>query len=244
MTEDFWRIRSKKYDKLYWVNNTSYIDKIINMSNFNKDDLVLDVGTGTGIIAENIKSYVNHVIGLDKSKDMLNKRKVENCSFVNWDIGKKLFIDNIFDKITARMVFHHILKDLDGVFRECFNLLKQDGLLIVAEGIPPSDDPEIVEWFRDMFKYKEERKTFTKDDLIKYFINAGFVDIKHHSFKIKDFNINNWLNNSGVEQKNIDIILDLHYNANPKIKKEYNMKINGSNCIIESKHIIITGKKG
>jgi len=244
MTKDFWYIRSKKYDKLYWANNTSYIDKIITMSNFNKDDLVLDVGTGTGIVAENIKPYVNHVIGLDNSEDMLNKRKVENCSFVKWDIKEKLFVDNIFDKITARMVFHHILEDLDKVFKECFNLLKKDGLLLVAEGIPPSDDPEIINWFTNMFKYKEERKTFTKGELIKYFKNTGFIDIKYHTFKIKNFNVNEWLDNSGVKQNNIDIILRLHYNASSKIKKEYNMKKIGSDCIIESKHIIITGKKG
>lgn len=34
ITKDFWRIRSKKYDKLYWANNTSYIDKIKNNGTF------------------------------------------------------------------------------------------------------------------------------------------------------------------------------------------------------------------
>lgn len=240
---DFWKMRAEKYNDLFWSKDISYIDTIIKVSDFKKSDLVLDIGTGTGIVAKEVKPHVDHIIALDSSEDMLNKGVWGGYSFMKWDITKKLFTNNVFNKITARMVFHHILYDLDKVFSECFNILKDGGTLIVAEGVPPSNDHDIIEWFKQMFKYKEERITFTEDDLIKQFKLAGFKKVKSHKFIMKNFSINNWLDNSGIPQENIDIIIDMHINADKKIKDAYNMRINDDEILIESYHTIITGKK-
>lgn len=48
--EKFWHIRSAKYDKLFWTKDDSYIEAIIKAGDFKKSDLVLDVGTGTGVM--------------------------------------------------------------------------------------------------------------------------------------------------------------------------------------------------
>ena len=240
---EFWKMRSKGYGNLFWSKDISYINTIVNVSDLSKTDLVLDMGTGTGIIAKNIKEHVKHVIAVDDSEDMLNQSDFNGISFLKWDITNKIFINDTFDKILARMVFHHVLENVQDIFDESYNLLKTDGMLIVAEGVPPSDDPEVVDWFANMFKYKEERLTFTERDLINHFKKSGFEDIKTYTYIIKDFSINNWLDNSGIPQENIDIIKELHYNSNSKIKNVYNMKFNNQNCTLDSKNIIITGKK-
>jgi len=243
MVDDIWKFRSEKYNDLFWVDDSSFQDVLIDSSNLNKSDLVLDVGSGTGIISQKIKPLVNHVISLDNSEDMLDKGDWDGVSKLKWDINKKIFVDSIFDKIISRMVFHHILDNLDKVFDECYDILKKDGMLIVAEGIPPTDDIEVVDWFKEMFKYKEDRITFLEKDLINYFQDAGFKDIKSYTYIIKNFEINNWLDNSGIDPIYINKILDLHYNANPTIKKAYNMKIESDKCFINSRQLIITGKK-
>jgi len=239
----YWNIRAAKYDRLYWTKDISYIDVILKAGNFSKHEVVLDVGTGTGIMARKIKPLVNHVIALDSSEAMLEKGKWDGFSFIKWNIAEKLFKDDIFDKVIARMVFHHIFDELHKVFLKCFNLLKNGGALIVAEGVPPNNDIEIVEWYTKMFKYKEKRRVFSKDELIKYFKEAGYVNIKYQIYIMRNFSIINWLQNSGLDKKNMEIILEMHYNASPKIKTAYNMQITESDCLVDTKNVIITGDK-
>lgn len=243
MKDLFWNIRADKYDKLFWTKDASYIDAILKVGQFNKNDIVLDVGTGTGIMARKVKPMVKHIIALDNSTAMLNMGKWEGFSFVKWDIAERIFKDNIFDKVIARMVFHHIFDDLGKVCVRCFDVLKNPGMLIVAEGVPPSDDKEIVEWYTEMFKHKEERRIFSSDKLAKYLVRAGFRDIECHTHIMENFSVCNWVENSGLDEESKKYILDMHRNASPKVKKAYNMSIVGNDCLINTKNIIMTGKK-
>ena len=67
---DFWRKRSERYNALEWANHQSYLNAFAQAGDFKKTDIVLDVGTGTGIVAHAISPLVKQVIGLDKSQDM------------------------------------------------------------------------------------------------------------------------------------------------------------------------------
>ena len=240
----FWNIRSDKYDRLFWTKDFSYIDKILRVSEFKKSDVVLDVGTGTGIIAQKVRPLVNQIIALDNSSAMLSKGKWEGCSFVKWDIAEKIFADNMFDKVIARMVFHHIFEDLYTAFIRCLDLLREKGLLIVAEGVPPTDESEIIQWYTEMFKLKEKRRVFSKNELLKYFRRTGYKDVRSYTHIMENFSIGNWLENSGLKKEVRKEILDIHLKASPKVKKAYNMKIRGDDCLVDTKNIIITGKKG
>ena len=67
------------------------------------DDLVLDVGTGTGVVARHIKDHVKHVVAVDISYSMLEKGKWEDISIIKCDIGDSIFIEGLFDRIIARL---------------------------------------------------------------------------------------------------------------------------------------------
>jgi hypothetical protein len=57
------------------------------------------------------------------------------------------------------------------------------------------------------------------------------------------FNVNNWINNSGIDEKNINKILQMHMEAPPEVKKAYNMKIKDNKITIDSKYMIMVGQK-
>jgi ubiquinone/menaquinone biosynthesis C-methylase UbiE len=241
--ESFWHIRSAKYDKLFWTKDDSYVDAIIRAGDFKKSDLVLDVGTGTGVMARAIEPHVRHVVGLDFSHSMLEKGAWEGISMIKWDISESLFHNNLFNRLVARMVFHHILDNLDRVFIRCFDLLKEKGKLIVAEGVPPIDDQAVVDWYARMFSLKEERRTFVPAELQNYFKKNGFKKIKTHLHLMEKFSIKNWLVNSGLERKKQKKILEMHFEAPRIIKQAYNMKILRDDCLVDTKNVIIVGEK-
>lgn len=241
--ETFWHIRSANYDKLYWTKDKSYLDCIVEASCFKKKDVVLDVGTGTGVIARTLKPHVKHVVGMDISESMLDKGKWEGFSILKWDISELLFANNSFDKVVARMVFHHILDNLDRVILRCYDLLKDRGSLIVAEGVPPTDDKSVIDWYTHMFSFKEKRRTLTEQQLKDLFEHNGFVNVKSIVYTMKNFSIKNWLENSGLDSNKQKKIMKLHTDADQRIKDAYNMKITKNDCVLDTKNIIIIGQK-
>jgi len=242
-TNKFWHIRSANYDKLYWVKDKDYLDVIIKATRFKKSDIVLDVGTGTGIVAKKIKPLVKYTLGIDVSNSMLEKGRWVGISVIRWDIREKLFVDNLFDKIIARMVFHHILNNLNKAIRQCYDMLRNKGKLIVAEGVPPSNDKKVIDWYTSMFELKEKRRIFTPEKLAGYLKKNGFRNIKTQIYMMDNFSIRNWLKNSGLSEEKQHKIMRLHVKASKKIRDIYQMKFLKDDCIVRTKNAIIIAEK-
>ena len=241
--ESFWQIRSAKYDKLFWTKDRDYLEEIVRLGDLKKEHMVLDVGTGTGAVKNAIKDHVRHVVAIDSSDDMLEKGRWTGTSIIKWDIGEALFKDSIFDRVFARMVFHHIIDNLDRAVLRCYDLLKENGKICVAEGVPPVDDSDVVDWYTEMFKLKEERRTFTPGQLVNYLRKNGFKNVTPHIHYMENFSIRNWVENSGLEESVQREIINLHRKAPYKIQKVYNMRISEDDCIIRSKNVIVVGEK-
>ena len=243
MNRTFWNIRSDHYDKLFWTRDRKYLELIKRVAKLDKRHLLLDVGTGTGTVAKYLQSSVKHVIGLDISSDMLAKGIWSDISVVKWDIGENLFADNIFDKIVVRMVLHHVTSRPHKVFERCHAMLRPGGHLIVAEGTPPSDESEVIAWYKKMFVLKEKRLTFSESELLGYFEKSGFGNIKKYIYMNARFSISNWLENSGLNKDKQKKIFEMHVAAPRAVKLAYNMKNKNGDCIITTKNVIIVGAK-
>lgn len=239
---DYWRERASKYNKLEWVTGKDYLDVLFKAGDFNKHHSVLDIGTGTGVVANRIAPYVKEVFALDSSRDMMKQSELkDNIYFIPLDIRKHFFADGLFDRITARMVFHHILEDRNLAMKMCYNYLVPGGLMILAEGVPPSSD--CYDEYEQIFKLKEERVCFTEDDLLIMLWAAGFKKIKTFKHINKKFSVKNWLDNNNIDEQTKDKIFDLHINASAVFKESYNMETTDDDCLIDVKNIIMVGKK-
>ena len=240
--EQFWKARSKKYNNLKWVNEPSYLQAFVSSVDFNKNDLVLDVGTGTGVIAHAVAPLVKEVIGLDISQDMLEHSNWQgNKYFIKRDIRNPIFCENVFDKVTARMVFHHIIERTQKAMDECYRFLNEGGKMFLSEGIPPI--PELKEDYKNIFKIKEERLVFIEEDLADMMKKSGFKGIKVVVHTMKNFSVKNWLENGCLPQKIQDKIFEMHVTGSDIFKNAYNMKIVNGDCLIDVKNLILVGKK-
>ena len=239
---DFWRTRSEQYNELEWANHQSFLDAFVQAGDFKETDIVLDVGTGTGIVAHAISPLVKQVIGLDKSQDMLEHSNwYDNMYFIKRDILDPIFKEDVFDKVTTRQVFHHILENTQEAMDECYRVLKKGGQMIFSDGVPPSK--EVKEDYMAIFKLKEERLTFMDEDLIALMERAGFRDIQISVLWLRQMSIKNWLINSGLPQSTQDEIFKLHVNAGDYFKEAYNLVENGGDCFIDMKMVILLGEK-
>jgi len=238
----FWKMRSQRYNGLEWANHRFYLDTFIRAGNFKKSDVVLDVGTGTGIVAHAVSPFVKEVIGLDKSQDMLDHSNwYGNTYFIKRDILNPIFADKVFDKITCRQVFHHILKYRQKAMDGCYRMLKKGGLMIFSEGTPPTK--RVKKEFVEIFRLKERRATFYEENLIDLMKKSGFKNIRLNIIYLKKMSVRNWLGNSGLPRATQEKIYLFHKNAADYFKKDYTMIETGDDCLINMKIPILTGRK-
>lgn len=190
--------RAAKYNKLDWAVNNSYLDAVMQAAELKETDVVLDVGTGTGLVARAVEPYVTKVVGLDISPEMLKRNPCEaflaDARDMRIDDGKARIQNNQFDKVIARMVFHHIIQGAEEAAIQCYNVLKPGGLFVLSEGIPPRSS--LADWYTQMFRIKEERLTFLPVDLVGLLKIAGFIKIETHYHILPQVSIRNWIENS------------------------------------------------
>jgi SAM-dependent methyltransferase len=134
----FDRYYAQFYDMLYkdkdYESESNYIISLI--KKFNPEaKSILDLGCGTGRHAElfSYKGFI--VLGVDRSKYMLNEamnRKNNSLDFIEGDI-RFLKLDKKFDVVTA--LFHVLSyqitnKDVESLIRTAYNHLNKGGLFI------------------------------------------------------------------------------------------------------------------
>ena len=74
--------RANRYDKLFWAKDDGYLEAIVEIADFKKEDLILDVGTGTGIVAKKVQPLIREVFAIDISNAMLKKGAWEGISVI------------------------------------------------------------------------------------------------------------------------------------------------------------------
>lgn len=243
-----WDKRAKVYDLLQWVNHGLYFEMLLETLRLNGQELVLDVGTGTGEIARCVQPYCRKVVGIDLSEEMLRTARKHSdhlpgpeIPFMQANIDRLPFADECFDVVVGRMVLHHVLKNLGAGVGECFRVLRKGGRILIAEGVPPNY--RLKKDFVRIFKWKEKRHTFLEDDIMKLVADAGFHRINIRTFFLDEVSVNNWLQEGGLPGENVEKIMELHRQASPYFKRAYRLKEVSGEIFIDMKHAIVTAEK-
>ena len=135
--EKFWNLIASKYAASPIQDWQAYEIKIQKIKTYlTADNVVLDIGCGTGTQCGDIADKVKQVTGIDISRKLLAiaqqrmaERKLYNVEFLQTSLFDARFQPGGFDMV---MAFHvlHFFEDIDAVFMRIHDLLKPNGLFI------------------------------------------------------------------------------------------------------------------
>jgi len=238
--QKYWKDRASQYSTFRWANDPRYLSAFVNTCEPREGEWILDVGVGTGLVAEAVLPFSSKVVGIDNSKDMIiqcnGKFNVMFC-----DARDIPYPDGSFDKIIARNVFHHITERLQDAVNECYRVLKRGGRIIIGERTPPSD--EVKAEYDAIFRLKDKRVVFLVGDLIELIEKAGFVFMYSRTHWIKELSVRAWLAKSELSDAVKSKVFALHVNGSDELKQAYDMKIRDDDCFIDIKNVILVGEK-
>jgi SAM-dependent methyltransferase len=141
---------------------------IINLSNFCKTNVVVDLGTGTGAISLAIAPKVKKIIAVDISKKMLEvaKKKAKDAGIDNIDFRVRSFhkpnVDEKVDLIVSNASLHSLPDDdKKNAIQVMYDLLKNHGKVLLG-------DPMIF--------FSPELMKSRMDQIVQFFVNLAKGD--------------------------------------------------------------------
>ena len=110
------------------------LQKIIDDFTYSKEELLVDLGGGTGRVATLFLDYVNECLILDRSFEMMKQaqNKSRNLILVQGSGDSMPFRENTIEQIFVNDVLHHI-KNQNETLQECHLVLKEQGNLIIRD---------------------------------------------------------------------------------------------------------------
>ncbi|MFI5283924.1 MAG: class I SAM-dependent methyltransferase [Candidatus Dormibacterales bacterium] len=177
--------------------------EVLELAQPRKDDLALDVATGTGNTAFALTPHVRSVVGLDLTREMLSvarrvaaERAISNVDWVLGDAGRLPFPDATFDLYTVRAAPHHF-PDVDSFLAEALRVLRPGHVAVIVDCAPPAPANKVlhgVEVRRD----PSHVRSLTVDEWVARLERAGF-QVETAAARELDWDYGEWMNTMAVE---------------------------------------------
>ena len=131
--KDFWDKNAGRYDSLMRKDRAAYDEMYELIRPVVKEKTVLELATGTGLIAKHIVTAATHIEATDASAEMIAEAKRDNQSaklhFSVQDMFCLPYADKSFDAVIVSNALH-IVPQPEKALAEIHRVLKDDGVLI------------------------------------------------------------------------------------------------------------------
>lgn len=131
--KNFWDKNAGRYDRFMRKDRVAYDEMYVLIRPVVKAKTVLELATGTGLIAKHIVNAAAHIEATDASAEMILEAKRDNQSaklhFSVQDMFHLPYADQSFDVVIVSNALH-IVPEPEKALAEIRRVLKEDGILI------------------------------------------------------------------------------------------------------------------
>ncbi len=189
---------SHKYSSIIEPTLRPMADEIVNLARIQGPERIMDLATGTGLIARKVVHANFSIIGVDISLNAL--RTAQSLSggkipFIVGDAHQLPFISSYFDLVTCGLSLSHF-SDILIALREIRRILRWGGRFIASAWGSEKEDPSYSAVFKVLEKYfevEEEQFEVSLDEAMwadvrrvrQVLRQAGFGEVKVSTLPLK-----------------------------------------------------------
>ena len=171
-----WTQQAVPFSMIPEQSHESALQRMMDMANAGKEDTVLDVACGPGLVTMAFAPEVKQVTGIDitpamvdRAKQLATEKDVQNVNFETGDVTQLPYPDQSFSIVLTRYSMHHFLEPKQ-VIQEMLRVCRKDGVVMIVDLVLPSEKRDFydtVERLRDPSHVKvltlEELKGIAED---------------------------------------------------------------------------------
>lgn len=175
------------------IANVDALQMIVDAARPTRDDTVLDVACGGGLVARAFAPHVRHATGIDVTPAMLDTaRKAaaeKGLTNVTWDQGDVTtlpYADGAFTIIATRFSFHHFI-DPVAVMRQMVRVCTPGGRIVVADSCPSEDKAKADAFNRlELLRDPSHTRALPLSEMKQVFAAAGLGEPSVSFSEIRD----------------------------------------------------------
>ncbi len=142
------------------IKNEGTLKLLLDCTNADPGDTVLDVACGPGLVVCAFANVVNHATGIDLTPAMIEtarslqvKKNLTNVTWQTGDVEQLPYADESFSIVTSRYAFHHFLAP-EKALAEMKRVCKVGGKVLLID-VMVSPDPQKAALFNQMEKLRD-----------------------------------------------------------------------------------------
>lgn len=223
--------RAPGYDRSsHWCSDPVMMSHAIEAVTPSKDDRMLDVACGTGLVSAAFRPLVKSIIGLDMTPAMAAQAKDSLDDFVLGSAEQMPFSDGEFDLTVCRQGIQFM--DAQPAVNEMARVTRAGGrvLLINLCAYGDGDEEEYFEILR--LRNPARRNFFLPGDIGALLERAGCSKMTLHRF-VSNEDVDVWSGNGAIEESNRSRIRDIYHNASPAFQKNHKVQILDDGRIVD-----------
>ena len=233
--------RAEKYNhSSNWVEDQTLIRRIFELSGAGKESLVLDIATGTGLIAREFYGKVRKVTGLDISPEMA--KHAEGCmdEIVFAPYENMPFADKSFDAVVCRQGLQ--FAELDKAIPEIHRVLKPGGAVVLCHLTAYNETDRELTFAIQKLRNPARRNYLMPADISNALKKQGFRGVADIEYITKE-SVNKWIDNGAIPNENMDAIRSLYRAADDEFMQIHNIRFTADDIMDDMLLVIATGRK-
>jgi ubiquinone/menaquinone biosynthesis C-methylase UbiE len=181
-------IKGKPLPETIYDDILHHIDLLVN---FQSDDIVLDIGTGSGLLLERVAPRVKNIAGTDIATEMLKWIPLKNNMVLSMMDSTNLgFSDNYFDKVMCYSVFQYFPDNTYAfkVFEEMVRVCKKGGVIFLGD---------IFNGYLREIYIKAHYKSLTLKEKVLLSLRGGYSTLNKMYLFLEPYELFNWCGKAG-----------------------------------------------